>query len=500
MKRRQKWLTNYSLWILGVALIGGAVLRWLFIGQASLWYDEAFSALTADLSLRQISANLALDVHPPGYYLLLSLWMESLGHSETALRSLSAVFSVAAIPLMYGLAHYLFDRPTAAVASLGMAVFPFQVYFAQELRTYSLAIFITTGILWLFFYAVTHPARWVPWLGYALFTAAGLYSHYFVALVVIALHLWLLLYFRRYQAAWLRLIVADVGVTVLFLPQVSRALARTGDFLGAEAWQTVPNLLSPLTTLYYLIFAHRSPVWIAPVGLFLVLLILTFALVDLRRRHADDGRPFEIALWGCVILPIVGVAIISVLAPQSIYVERSFGVSTPALILIMARGFVAAPRLSPTPVLMVALVIPVAITLGAHYVTPDPAKPPVREATQVISAGFEAGDVSLHLQDASCIPALWYADDITHTLVDVAGARLIFAPIQPSELFGGAVQDWDTAIEGKQRLWLTVMPGYIGDPAQQALFERVEATYPRLDSWDWGSVQVYLYDLQGEVP
>jgi hypothetical protein len=52
-------------------------------------------------------------------------------------------------------------------------------------------------------------------------------------------------------------------------------------------------------------------------------------------------------------------------------------------------------------------------------------------------------------------------------------------------------------LDGADRLWLTVMPGYNGTTEQVAVRQAIEATYPQLMVEDWDSVQLYLYDLRG---
>jgi mannosyltransferase len=484
------WLERRSGWILVVALLTGASLRWLRIGAHGLWYDEALSSLIAHLSLKQILANAAATDHPPGYYLLLHFWL-SVGQSEAAIRSLSALFSLGAIPLVYGLGCWLFDPSAAALAALGMALFPFQVCFAQEARMYGMVIFLAAALMWLFFYAISEEAWW-SWVGYVLVATWGLYVHYFIALLLIGLHLWFALGLRQHRAVVPRLLLADGAVALLFLPQARQALARTGAYLGGVAWQATPSILSPLTTIYYLLFAHRMPIWLVPIGLFLTLAILSLTLWEGHRRPKTEQRS-ELALWFSLVIPIAVIMIVSWLI-RPIYLERSFAIASPALVLLLARGGTAAPRRSPTPYLTALLAVPIVVTLVVNVVTPDPAKPPVREATRILEASFAPGDVSLHLQDASCVPALWYAPGVPHLLADVPGAAWTIASTH--RLFGGDVVDWQSALAGANRLWLTVMPGYKG-PEQAAVHQAIDETYPRLAMEDWGAVQLYLYDLRG---
>jgi hypothetical protein len=279
---------------------------------------------------------------------------------------------------------------------------------------------------------------------------------------------------------------------LLFLPQVNQALSNTGAYLvGGRAWQTTPHLLSPLTTIFYLVFAHRSPIWLAPVGLFLTLAALLLTFWDSRRRSKSE-RYTELSLWFSLLVPIVIVLVISWLI-KPIYLERSFAIALPALILLLARGATAAPRGSPTPYLVIALAFLLIVTLVVNVVTPDPVKPPIREAVQVVEASFIDGDVSLHLQDASCIPALWYTPEIPHWLAQQGHA---WALPDDHRLFGGDVVKWQTAVTGADRLWLTVMPGY-NNPEQEAVHQAIETAYPQLMVKDWGEIQLYLYDLRG---
>jgi len=141
-KAIKTFLEKSSLQILIMATLIGVGLRWIYIGHHSFWYDESFSGLTARLNLEQILANAALDVHPPGYYLILHYWLY-LGQSEAIIRSLSALFSIAAVLLIYGLGRWLFDRVAAGLAALGLAIILFQVYVAQEARMYGLVVFLS---------------------------------------------------------------------------------------------------------------------------------------------------------------------------------------------------------------------------------------------------------------------------------------------------------------------------------------------------------------------
>ncbi len=117
-------------------LLLAAALRFFRIGSQSLWADEGNSAAMAGRPLAEIAARAAADIHPPLYYWLLHFWVRLFGDSEAALRSLSAVWGILLVWLVYQIGSRLFDRRTGLIAALLAAVNPFLIYYSQEARMY----------------------------------------------------------------------------------------------------------------------------------------------------------------------------------------------------------------------------------------------------------------------------------------------------------------------------------------------------------------------------
>ena len=181
---------------LGLIVLLAAGLRFYRIDAQSLWYDEGNSARIAERSIQLILEGAAGDIHPPLYYLLLSLWRSVFGASETALRSLSAVSGIGLVALAWGLGRRLFGIRAGLAAAALLAVSPFAVYYSQEARMYALlALWAALASVWIVTLALPDPSTpstgsgQVRWFGaalYALATAAGLYTHYAYPFVMIA--------------------------------------------------------------------------------------------------------------------------------------------------------------------------------------------------------------------------------------------------------------------------------------------------------------------------
>ncbi|MGJ3254549.1 MAG: glycosyltransferase family 39 protein [Elainellaceae cyanobacterium] len=77
--------------------------------------------------------------HAPLYFILARLWVQLFGSSVVAIRSLSVICSLMALPCFYWLAVELFKSPLVGWMAIGLlSVSPFFVAYAQEARPYSL--------------------------------------------------------------------------------------------------------------------------------------------------------------------------------------------------------------------------------------------------------------------------------------------------------------------------------------------------------------------------
>ncbi|GAB1540028.1 hypothetical protein NUACC21_26970 [Scytonema sp. NUACC21] len=131
--------------------------------------------------------------HPPFYFLIARFWMQAFGSSLTASRVLPVLFSLMGLPLMYALGLELFASPIIAIlATVLLALSPFDILFAQTARQYSLLTTTAIGSSFLLLRAIRLP-KLGNWGLYALSNALGFYTHPFFGLTVIAQGVYVLL-------------------------------------------------------------------------------------------------------------------------------------------------------------------------------------------------------------------------------------------------------------------------------------------------------------------
>ncbi len=138
---------NRYLVILALAAIvaaGIAVRGWHLDRECAYW-DEVASLQHLDAP--NLGAFLRLERRDdppmvPAYFALEYCWAALSGGSVVAMRLLSLALATANILLMYLLASTLYDAVAGLVAALGFALSVTHVYYALEIRPYSLVMFL----------------------------------------------------------------------------------------------------------------------------------------------------------------------------------------------------------------------------------------------------------------------------------------------------------------------------------------------------------------------
>ncbi|HEX6739308.1 MAG TPA: glycosyltransferase family 39 protein, partial [Vicinamibacteria bacterium] len=177
-------------------------LRLLAVGHHSFWYDEAESVRFINYRFAELALGARHDNgSPPFYFLLLKPWAALLGESEAALRGLSVLFGVAAVPLLALVARRLVGEGAAAIACWLLALSPFAVELSNEARTYALVVLLGLANVY-FFLAWRETRRLGPALAYAVTTFLACYSHYFAFALPLSQGLTVLLLHRRERLLW----------------------------------------------------------------------------------------------------------------------------------------------------------------------------------------------------------------------------------------------------------------------------------------------------------
>ncbi|MEA2375947.1 MAG: mannosyltransferase [Thermoleophilaceae bacterium] len=213
--------------ILLALVVLAAALRFWRIGHQSYWLDESFTVhIVRDDFGGMLDGVRHTESTPPLYYALAWLWERVSGWHEEGLRSLSALFGVATVPVAFAAAREAFSHRAALIAAALVAVNPYFVWYSQEARAYALLVLLSTVAL-LYFLRAERDAgdRRSLWL-WALAGALALLTHYFAAFLLVPEAAWLLYRHRARVAPALGALVA-VGAALLPLALAQRDAGHT---------------------------------------------------------------------------------------------------------------------------------------------------------------------------------------------------------------------------------------------------------------------------------
>ncbi|MDP9386741.1 MAG: glycosyltransferase family 39 protein [Actinomycetota bacterium] len=323
----------------GAAVVAGVLLR--LHARSELWLDEALSVNIARLPLQELPEALRHDGSPPLYYLLLHGWTAVFGTGNDAVRLLSGLFSVAALPLAWFAGRRVAGRTGAWAALLLLATSPFAIRYATEARMYALVQLLVLAGLVALGRALERPS-----LGRlaVLAVVAGLlplvhyWTVYLLAVVAVVLAVLVVRSRSRSRRPARRALVALGAGALLFVPWLPSFLYQSAH-TGTPWAKRASPVHAAIGSLFDIGGAPRSTgVVVALVLQALVVLAVFGRGVDGRRVELDfrtrpEGRGEAAVAAGTMVLGLgASVVLGTAFAPR--YVSVVF----PLLIVLAALG------------------------------------------------------------------------------------------------------------------------------------------------------------------
>jgi uncharacterized membrane protein len=139
-------------------------------------HDESYTFIVfGSTSIFNIITNYGLPNNHILNSLLIFISTRLFGFQPWVIRLPALLAGLLGIPVTYGLAKALYDRATALLAALMIAILPGAILYSTAGRGYSLVALFTLLTLWLAIY-VRKNRNWFAWSLLVLFTALGFYA------------------------------------------------------------------------------------------------------------------------------------------------------------------------------------------------------------------------------------------------------------------------------------------------------------------------------------
>ena len=412
-----------------------SVLLFVRLDAKSFWADELYTWTLAGHSPVTILSDVAADLHPPLYFILIHYWSLLVGQGEFALRYFSVAVSLLALSTIFALGRRLWDGRIGLAATLLTTLSPFFLLYSRMARYYSLTLLLALLSVLAFLKLLSKPTRF-HWALYVIVGALLLYTDYPAASALITQNLLvLLLYFLRRRPGgwdWFRIsgfafpkgdvgntlfkwanpgfetpffqqwILAQVAIVVLYLPWLGTAwrsvnaasVSGVADF--ARDWfGYVPKLAFPF---YSFSVGETLFPW-HPLAPFILVAFGVLAVTGywLLMRNRPDSA---VVLLAFLVLPLLFTTfIVSFISTATTFlnIPSRTMFAFPFFILIVSAGILYRRDVRIQMVATIVIVLGSAVSLANYHLGLQMFNPiyavPMKEIVQDVSAQARPGDV-----------------------------------------------------------------------------------------------------------
>ncbi|MFT4262021.1 MAG: glycosyltransferase family 39 protein [Nocardioides sp.] len=359
------------------AAIVALVVPRLHSGTA-LWLDETLSVDIARLPLPDLVTALRHDGSPPLYYFLLHVWIGLFGTGSLAVRSLSGLFSLTALPLAYAVGGRLGGPRAAAASLLTLAASPFAIRYATETRMYALVLLLSLLGILVGLRALARPT--LPRLA-ALSIVAGLLAltHYWCLFLLVAAEVVLVVGAIRRRGAWTRAALALPLGGAPFVPWVPSFLFQIRH-TGAP-WAPPASVLDLGATVQ---------AWAGRGAFHIPLLILGLAIAVFAVR-VMAGRVLLLTGAGTLLLGLLSSHI-----QGSAYGLRYSTVALGPALLVVGIGAAQLPRPARWAAGSIAVLLSLAVLTTSSLLGP---RTQAAETAALLSTHVAPGDLVVYCPD-----------------------------------------------------------------------------------------------------
>lgn len=502
--------------LLLLVVLAGAALRLYQLGAQSLWYDEGATLYLRTLvDCRGTILNPSANNEPPLNAILAKFWYGAVrtftdypvtsAANDFLIRLMPCFFGILTLPLFFLVGRRILQDDWAALIGVAfLALSPFQIYYAQELRIYTFYLVVCLLTVWAMLNALERH-QWRYWIGMGAGMTLLMYSHYLSMWTIFCLNLFYLISLWAYRRAFWRWTLSNALMMVLIAPALYLAWQFNKIVLTIKyAWYPSPTWKTGLITFKDFFAGYGPSTWAYWPLFGLAAVLFLMGLWSLRRRW-----PMAVLLAVVTIVPIAGNVVLWSHRHFSFYEHRLFIFSALTATWAIGQGLRSLRRpglIAAGGLLFVALTLPGLRDYYAHRLHPIEMhrlavydKVDFRSAAAYIQSRFQPGDLVGHASHFMVYPMKHYleakqcrlgrSDLDTQVFIDDFGnvPLLISHGLIPVPV--------ETATRDVQRIWFTESFGTTFEykPLTVPIREWLDAQWTAVERQTFDGLYVTLY-------
>jgi len=325
-----------ELFVLGLIVLAGFILRFNGYVRYSSWLDEIHTASISANPAHPFLTTFGDAGNPPFYFILLRLWFMVFGWTEQSGRFLSVILGSAAIVSLYFLVKLIANKKAACLAALYMAVNTYLIGFSQEIRSYILMAFLVSiAVYWFILIIQERELSFIKLIWYVILSVLLVNTHYYGVLFVMANFLFFLFYSVRTKTfVWKKIILFFAGNIIIALSLlpffINTALQHALLNSGFNSWISKPgfelNLMAVLIFLSVLVYIYLRrtfslKILSAQQCHYFDYVVFVTAVVYLTAFGISQYRPILVTRYLIILLPllisVIAIIIINIFANSS---------------------------------------------------------------------------------------------------------------------------------------------------------------------------------------
>lgn len=289
-----------------ISLCIGIFLRFYQLDRQSLWSDELYSVYASSLpNWSDFWLYLEEDPHPPLFQISLAYWIRILPKfSEYYVRLFPIIISVLNLCVLWFLTKP-WEKTKRFLFLFLISLSPGAIYYAQEVRSYSLLLCLSSIILVLFVNLETGGNRRFGWICLLITSILISYVHLFGFIFVGSLYLifWLSFLIKKNKEVF-SVFFLGFFTFIAFLPFVYQL--SKGTKIATASWIDPPGLV--LYLAYYSLFFYTSKKFLFLTVIIPIVAFLTWIVKEVRNlkkevrsvSYSSSGTMIIVAI--CILL------------------------------------------------------------------------------------------------------------------------------------------------------------------------------------------------------
>ena len=238
--------------ILGIAVY----LRMINILSEQLWHDEGGTIHYVTSSWQHLYRKVTDEKNPILYYTILKLWFHLFGGSVLAFRTLSVIFSILIVPLLFLIGKEVKDEKLGLIISFLFAISPFSIWYANEVRMYSFLQLLFAIDFYFAIKILKNPNITKNYVFFSISSVCLIYTHYIGVVYLTVLGFGIFLYNRKTDLFWKNSFISIIIILVGYIPWMPHAIS---DVLEGPTAYT-GGVLNPLNLAYWAFYIFVAPV------------------------------------------------------------------------------------------------------------------------------------------------------------------------------------------------------------------------------------------------